>query len=448
MSENLTILAIFAHPDDEIGVGSTLAKYSAAGVRIVLVCATRGEAATIFCEDCATRETLAEVRTQELQCACEHLGVKELRWLDWPDGQIKGLPHQQAVREIVKLIRDVRPFVILTHPENGLYPHPDHLAVFRIVREAFDLSVDPRLYEEAGLPWGAARLFTRAMPQSMFERAPGLTDFRVELNGELLPFMGTPDSQIDVTMRVEQWVPDRMAAWDCHRSQHNPKGFSSIMPDGLRQEMAANEHYLLTASRLPLPKGVHDDLLAGLWREAQPAPEMARVPPSPRVTEVAAPIQAMPQPAPAQPVPVEVPSPTEQIDDLTERFISHMEAELAVHLALTEVLKIYTADAHEAKAATMYRELAEGEQEAIYRLARTLRQAGGSPGKVKAQERLIHAARKRDTPEHRHVFLREEYGEIRNKLVARVNEAAVVEEREVWEELALLVRSQLETLAG
>ena len=50
MTTPLTILAIFAHPDDEIGVGSTLAYYGEAGVRTVLVCATRGEAATIFCD--------------------------------------------------------------------------------------------------------------------------------------------------------------------------------------------------------------------------------------------------------------------------------------------------------------------------------------------------------------------------------------------------------------
>ena len=54
MTTSLTILAIFAHPDDEIGVGSTLAYYGEAGVRTVLLCATRGEVATIFCDDCAT----------------------------------------------------------------------------------------------------------------------------------------------------------------------------------------------------------------------------------------------------------------------------------------------------------------------------------------------------------------------------------------------------------
>ncbi len=134
MTNPLTILAIFAHPDDEIGVGSTLAHYGAAGVRTVLVCATRGEAATIYCEDCATRENLAEVRTRELECACGHLGIGELRWLDWPDGGVSALPRAAAIGQIVRQIRDVKPDVILTHPEHGLYPHPDRLAIWEMVR--------------------------------------------------------------------------------------------------------------------------------------------------------------------------------------------------------------------------------------------------------------------------------------------------------------------------
>ena len=104
-----TILTIFAHPDDEIGAGSTLAYYSDKGARTVLVCATRGEVATIFCDDCATRENLAQVRTGELECACSHIGIRELRWLDWPDGGVKDLPRREAVGQIVRQIRDSGP---------------------------------------------------------------------------------------------------------------------------------------------------------------------------------------------------------------------------------------------------------------------------------------------------------------------------------------------------
>ena len=279
MTTPFTILVVFAHPDDEIGVGSTLAYYGEAGVRTVLICATRGEVATIFCADCATRENLAEVRTRELECACSHLGIGELRWLDWPDGGVKDLPRPEAVGAIVRQIREVRPDVILTHPKDGLYPHPDHLAIWEIVREAFDAAADPEVYPGAGPAWAPARLFTRAISQSYFEAAPGLKDFRVELNGQLLPFYGTPDDQIDVTMRVEAYVEHRMAAWDCHRSQHNPKGFSSTMPDGMRREMAANEQYVLAAAAVPCPTAPTTTCWPGWKRAVPPTVLLWTVPP-------------------------------------------------------------------------------------------------------------------------------------------------------------------------
>lgn len=364
MSRPLTILAIFAHPDDEIGVGSSLAYYSDRGVRTVLLCATRGEAATIYCDDCATRENLAQVRTAELECACAHIGIHELRWLDWPDGGVKDLPREQAIGEIVRHIRDIRPHVILTHPEHGLYPHPDHLAIWEMVREAFTLAADDAAYPEAGPAWAPARLFTRALPQSIFEAAPGLKEFRVELNGELLPFYGTPDEEIDVVMHVEPWVERRMAAWNCHRSQHNPKGFSTVMPDGVRRDMAAHEHYLLVAARVPLPEDVKDDLLAGLEPELPEDHTLA----------------------------------DEPLPDLC--------AELARHRALAEICETYAQGQTDPQLSELYRQLAEGEHEAVYRLARAVRLAGAGAGDIAADPALKAEGSRLATVADRVAFLR------------------------------------------
>jgi LmbE family N-acetylglucosaminyl deacetylase len=397
MDNPLTILAIFAHPDDEIGVGSTLAYYSDRGVRTVLICATRGEAATIYCEDCATRETLAQVRTAELECACAHIGIRELRWLDWPDGGVKNLPREQAIGELVRQIRAIRPHVILTHPEHGLYPHPDHLAIWEMVREAFTLAADEAAYPEAGPAWAPARLFTRALPQSIFEAAPGLKEFRVELNGQLLPFYGTPDEEIDVIMHVEPWVERRMAAWACHRSQHNPKGFSATMPDGVRREMAANEHYLLAAARVPLPEGVTDDLLAGL--EAEPAEEHI----------------------------------------LADEPLPALLAELGRHRALAEVCEGYEQDPSDPGRRELYRQLAEGEREAVYRLARAVRQAGAGAGTVEADPDLRAAGLRCVAAAERAAFLRVEL------------EAAAARRRSAAgpaDDLLALIEAQLALLAA
>lgn len=426
MTDNhYSILAIFAHPDDEIGAGSTFAHYSDAGVRIVLACATRGEVATIFCDDCATRENLAEVRSRELQCACDHLGIQELHWLDWMDGRIKDLPRDEAIGQVVKLIRDLRPTIVITHPENGLYPHPDHLAVWQIVRAAFDAAADWQQYAEAGSAWQPLRLYTRAMPQSLFERAPDLQAFRVELNGELLPFMGTPDDEIDVVMRVAATVPRRMAAWACHRSQHNPKGFSSVMPDGLREEMAANEQFLLVAGA-PLPPGVNDDLFAGL--EAGDTYLVAS--------------------ANGRQAATEEEDAEEQNPEISPEYVHLLSAELVRHITLAEALRVYQHDPQEVKQRVLYQQLAGIEQEIIYRLARSLRQLDTSAGKVEPDQAIMREARRRNRPDPRRGFLLNRMEVAYGRLQDNARSSAAGEEREAWEELAALARSSVELLKG
>ena len=410
MTTPLTILAIFAHPDDEIGVGSTLAYYGEAGVRTVLVCATRGEVATIFCDDCATRENLAEVRTRELECACGHLGIGELRWLDWPDGGIKDLPRAEAVGAIVRQIREVRPDVILTHPKDGLYPHPDHLAVWEIVREAFTAAADPAAYPDAGPAWAPARLFTRAISQSYFEAAPGLKEFRVELNGQLLPFYGTPDDEIDVTMRVEAYVERRMAAWECHRSQHNPKGFSATMPDGMRREMAANEQYVLAAASIPLPEGTGDDLLAGLEAGVDASGD------------------ADDAPAPAE-------------------SLAALRAELIAHRSLVDVCQSYQSRSNEPNLTGFVQQLADGEQEIVYLLARALRRAGEPSGTLEADPKLRARALRYESTPDRVRYLRTLTEQMVVRCQAQLRRADDPDQKAVWEELTALVQAQARSVA-
>jgi LmbE family N-acetylglucosaminyl deacetylase len=348
----LTILAIFAHPDDEIGVGSSLAHYGDAGVFTVLACASRGEAATIYCEDCATADTLADVRTHELECAVRNIGIGQLRWLGWPDGGMPSLPRERAVGQIVSLIREIRPDVLLTHPENGLYPHPDHLAVWEIVRAAYDAAADLSQYPQAGKPWATARLYTRALPQRYFDLAPEFAAARVELNGQLLPFMPTPDDAINVTMHVEAEAPRRLAAWDCHRSQHNPQGAFVFMPADLRKMQAENEYFVLVAARVPLPEGVDDDLLACLEDATGERQELTG----------------------------------EQ--NATEALRSNLGARRG-YLAVYEA---YLRQNAKPDFQALLRALADSEQEMIYLLAGALRRAGEPPAKVEPDGRALTQA--------------------------------------------------------
>lgn len=406
---SLTILAIFAHPDDEISVGSTLAYYSSVGVRTVLVCATRGEAATIYCEDCATRENLAQVRTRELECACAQLGIAELQWLDWPDGHIAQLPRHEAIAEVVVRIRQVRPDVIITHPENGLYPHPDHLAIWEIVRAAFSAAADPEEYPEKGAAWPVARLFTRAIPQSFFAAAPAFARYRVRLGDQLLPFVGTPDEQIDVVMHVGPWAERRMAAWECHRSQHNPDGAFARMPEAVRRAMAENEHFVLAAARVPLPEGVNDDLLAGL----SPPESDLEFPPS-----VA-----------------------------NSSFIPALRHETALHRGLAELCQTYLATLSEPKYAAILERLADGEQEIISYLARILRMHGSPSSEISADPRLRAEGAHLKEPVEQLSFLRAHLDQMERSCQARIVATQDPAAHRFWHELASLIQEQLLTLA-
>src|SRR5437868_15019828 len=84
-----TLLAVFAHPDDESYLcGGTLARYAAAGVRVVLVCATRGEAGEIADPAVATADTLPAAREVELRVAADLLGIAEVHLPDYRDGAL------------------------------------------------------------------------------------------------------------------------------------------------------------------------------------------------------------------------------------------------------------------------------------------------------------------------------------------------------------------------
>ena len=415
-------LAIFAHPDDEIGAGATLAYYADAGVRTILICASRGEAATIYCDECATRENLAEVRTRELECACRHLGIAELRWLDWPDGGIRDLPRPEAIGQVVALIRALRPQVILTHAENGLYPHPDHLAMWEIVKAAYAAAADPGQYPEAGAPWTTDRLFTRAISQSYFDAAPAFAEYRIQLNGQQLPFVATPDDQIDVVMQVAGWVERRMAAWDCHRSQHNPDGAFAKMPDEVRRSMAENEQFVLAAARSPLPRGsprpqgggsprlqgggsprlqgggAVNDLLAGLSVDRGDAPGLS--------------------------------------DE------NNLRAELAAQRACLQVCQGYLADTSEPAAMAQLEAFAEKSQEMIHLLARAVRHANSVAGEVAPAAELLAEGLRQKKAQARLGFLLAGARQSAARARALANGAMDPDQRAVWEELQGLAEEQ------
>jgi LmbE family N-acetylglucosaminyl deacetylase len=136
------LLAVLAHPDDEsLGVGGTLAKYASEGVEVFLLTATRGERGSYRGFRPGERlhpgaTALGDIREAELRAAAAALGVREVAVLDHGDGRLDASDPRQAVAEIVRHVRRLRPDVVLTFGPDGAYGHPDHIAVSQFTTAA------------------------------------------------------------------------------------------------------------------------------------------------------------------------------------------------------------------------------------------------------------------------------------------------------------------------
>ncbi|MCS7220508.1 MAG: PIG-L family deacetylase [Anaerolineae bacterium] len=255
-----TLLAVYAHPDDEsFGTGGMLAHYAAEGVRVALVCATRGEAGEIADSNLATPETLGHVREAELRCAAETLGLTDLIILDYRDSGMAGSPdnrHPRAlinapadevVGQLVGIIRRLRPQVVVTFEPNGGYGHPDHIAIHRYTVAAFHAAADPSRYPEQGATWRPSRLFYTGIPRSFFMK---LRDRLVALGRDTSFFdrfevegFGWPDEEIHVAMDIGAVFEAKWRAFLCHRTQFGPDHLFRLLPEDEIWQMMRYEHF-------------------------------------------------------------------------------------------------------------------------------------------------------------------------------------------------------------
>ncbi|MDO8716519.1 MAG: PIG-L family deacetylase [Dehalococcoidales bacterium] len=180
MSQQKTLVFLGAHPDDEsFGIGSTLAQYAAAGVKVYFVCSTGGEAGTVDPEHMQGYATIQELRSAELKCAAEALGLAGVVYLGFRDSGMTGsennkhpdslalAPLEEVAGRIVKTIRELKPDVLITHDAGGGYGHPDHIATHNATVKAFHAAADQAQYPEAGPVFQPRKLYFAVRPRGM-----------------------------------------------------------------------------------------------------------------------------------------------------------------------------------------------------------------------------------------------------------------------------------------
>ncbi len=276
----LSLLGVFAHPDDEQTVSGVFASAAAEGIKTGLVCATRGELGEISDPSLATPNNLGVVREGEMRAASAVLGIKYLWFLDYRDSGMMGTPGNEdpasfykaddaeALERLIKIIREFRPTVMVTFNSTGGYGHPDHTTIHHLTTRAFHAAADPNLYPEAGEPWQTVRLYYSSFPRSRIKQlGQWLEDHHIDLGFNTVDpeFLGMPDKMVTHSVDTSEWVPIKERSLSMHRTQNDPNSMFNQMPAEIMSEFRSKEHFSLAAGTpLPDTPEASSDLFAGL----------------------------------------------------------------------------------------------------------------------------------------------------------------------------------------
>jgi LmbE family N-acetylglucosaminyl deacetylase len=229
----LRLLVVFAHPDDEsMGMGGTIAKYSAQGVETYCVCASRGERGWFGPEEQNPGlSALGQIREKELTAAVNGLGMKGLYYLDYIDGEVDQANHNEAIGKIVSHIRRIKPQVVVTFPPDGNYGHPDHIAIGQFTSAAAICAADSGYQDPKNLSAHQVSKLYYMIDSENFVNliAPFIGDMTFPVDGQLRGEIAWKEWMI--TTRIEMAEHCR-AAWraiQCHQSQLPTLGLMADM---------------------------------------------------------------------------------------------------------------------------------------------------------------------------------------------------------------------------
>lgn len=195
------VMIVLAHPDDpEFLCGGTVARWIDEGREVIYILATRGEKGSD--DPAMTSEQLAYIRESEQRAAARVLGVKEVVFLDYPDGEL--MPTLQLRRDLTRLIRRYRPDIVITSDPTNRYGnegyfnhlnHPDHRAISDAALDAvFPAARDRLTFTEL---WRKERLEPHKVREIYIGEAR------------------EPDAWVDITDYIEA----KIAALHEHKSQ-------------------------------------------------------------------------------------------------------------------------------------------------------------------------------------------------------------------------------------
>ena len=280
------LLLVHAHPDDEtINNGVTMAKYAASGAQVTLVTCTRGEEGEVLVTELANLasdkdDKLGEHREVELKDAMAQLGINDFRFLGapnkkWRDSGMMGTTQNErgdvfwqadldeASHELVKIILEIKPQVLITYDEFGGYGHPDHIKAHRVAMRATELAA------EQG--WQISKIYWNTMPRSVIQmgiekmKEVGSDFFGAE-SADDLPF-AKPDELVTTVVNAPEYVPQKLEAMKAHATQISVDGPFFALSNNLGLSVWGDEYYTLVKGEKAAPfdsNGRELDIFAGV----------------------------------------------------------------------------------------------------------------------------------------------------------------------------------------
>jgi N-acetyl-1-D-myo-inositol-2-amino-2-deoxy-alpha-D-glucopyranoside deacetylase len=280
------LLLVHAHPDDEtINNGVTMAKYAVEGVHVTLVTCTRGEEGEVLVESLKNLasdkdDKLGDHREIELKDAMIELGISDFRFLGspnkkWRDSGMIGAPQNErndvfwqsdldeAANELVKVILEIKPQVMITYDEFGGYGHPDHIKAHQVAMRAAEIS--------ANQGWQITKIYWNTMPKSVLQtsmdkmKEMGSEFFGAESVDEL-PF-AKADELVTSVVKAQEYVPQKLAAMKAHATQISIDGPFFALSNNLGLSVWADEYYTLVKGEISPPfdeNGRELDIFAGV----------------------------------------------------------------------------------------------------------------------------------------------------------------------------------------
>jgi len=279
------LLLVHAHPDDEtINNGATMAKYVHEGVGVTLITCTRGEEGEVLVPDLEhlashLNDELGDHRETELANAMAALGVTDFRFLGAPskkyrDSGMMGTEQNnrpdvfwqanldEAAEDLVKIILEIKPQVLVTYDDFGGYGHPDHIQAHRVAMRAAEL---------AKPQWEISKIYWNTMPRSIIQRGIDKmkevgSDFMGVDSADDLPFV--KDDEVATTLvSAPSYAPKKIAALKEHPTQMTPDGPFFALSNILGIEIVGDEYYTLVKGEKAEPfdeNGRETDLFNGV----------------------------------------------------------------------------------------------------------------------------------------------------------------------------------------